>query len=48
MTITETVARILEIVDEFGLAPVTPPTLPQPINAEDIGVVCYQVIMIDS
>ncbi len=45
MTITETTARILEIVKEFGLAPVDPPTPPKPITSDDLGVVCYQVIL---
>lgn len=45
MTITETTTRILEIVKEFGLAPVDPPTPPKPITPNDLGVVCYQVIL---
>ncbi len=45
MTIAETAARILEIVKDFGLAPVAPPTPPTPITADDLGVVCYQVIL---
>ena len=45
MTITETAARILEIVKDFGLAPVDPPTPPKPITPDDLGVVCYQVVI---
>ena len=45
MTITETAARILKIVKDFGLAPVDPPTPPKPITPDDLGVVCYQVVI---
>ena len=45
MSITECATRILEIVRDFGLEPVDPPTPPQPITPDDLGVVCYQVVL---
>ena len=45
MSITECTTRILEIVKDFGLEPVDPPTPPQPITPDDLGVVCYQVVL---
>ena len=45
MSITECATRILEIVKDFGLEPVDPPTPPQPITPDDLGVVCYQVVL---
>ncbi len=43
--IEETANGILEIVKEFGLSPVEPPTPPQPISTDDVAVVCYQVVL---
>ena len=37
--------RIVEIVERFGLRPVGSPAAPEPISADDLGVVCYQVVL---
>lgn len=37
--------RVVEIVAQFGLQPVQTPPAPEPITEDDIGVVCYQVIL---
>ena len=44
MTLTECAGRIVSITHEFGLSPVDAPKPTTPIKAEDIGVVCYQVV----
>ena len=45
LTIAQCAENILDIVRSFGLETVTPPPVPQPINKEDLGVVCYQVVL---
>lgn len=45
VTVAECAHRIVEVVGSFGLRPVTPPPAPQPISKEDLGVVCYQVVL---
>ena len=37
--------RIVEIVKQFGLRPVKPLPAPDPIEEDDLGVVCYQVVL---
>lgn len=37
--------RIVEVVRQFGLRPVPIPQAPQPIAEDDLGVVCYQVVL---
>ena len=37
--------RIIEVVARFGLRPVEAPQAPEPITEEDLGVVCYQVVL---
>ena len=37
--------RIVEIVKQFGLRPVKPLPAPDPIEEDDIGVVCYQIVL---
>lgn len=44
MTITQCANKILETVNDFGLAPVKPPEPPKPITKNDIGVLCYQIV----
>lgn len=45
LSIRECAQEILQIVQSFGLAPVVPPPVPKPITREDLGVVCYQVVL---
>jgi len=44
-TISQCAQRILEVVTSFGLEPVDPPAPPPLIGKEDLGVVCYQVVL---
>lgn len=44
MSLAECADRIVAITREFGLSPVEAPKPTVPITAEDIGVVCYQVV----
>ena len=37
--------RIVEVVARFGLRPVEAPHAPEPITEDDLGVVCYQVVL---
>lgn len=37
--------QIAEVVTTFGLQPVKEPEAAKPISADDIGVVCYQVVL---
>ena len=45
MSVGDCARRIIEIVERFGLRPVDAPPVPQPITEEDLGVVCYQVVL---
>ena len=45
LTIEECARGIVGVVNEFGLEPVKPLSLPRPITKEDLGVVCYQVVL---
>ena len=45
MSVTDCARRITEIVTRFGLRPVQVPQAPEPIAEEDLGVVCYQVVL---
>jgi superfamily II DNA or RNA helicase len=38
-------AEIVEIVAEFGLRPVDPAPLPEKIEVDDLGVVCWMVVL---
>jgi len=38
-------AEIVQLVDDFGLRPVDPPPLPEKIDPDDLGVVCWMVVM---
>ena len=40
--------RIVKVVNQFGLRPVPTPQAPQPIEEDDLGVVCYQVVVPNS
>ena len=37
--------RIIEVVARFGLRPVQAPLAPESIGEDDLGVVCYQVVL---
>ena len=45
MSVADCARRIMEVVVRFGLRPVEAPQAPEPITEEDLGVVCYQVIL---
>ena len=45
MSATDGARRIVEVVARFGLRPVEAPQAPEPIGEDDLGVVCYQVVM---
>ena len=45
MSVTDCARRIIEVVVRFGLRPVEAPQAPEPITEEDLGVVCYQVVL---
>ena len=45
MSVADCARRIVEIVGRFGLRPVEAPQVPKPINENDLGVVCYQVVL---
>ena len=45
MSAADCARRIIEVVERFGLQPVQPPQAPQPITQNDLGVVCYQVVL---
>ena len=36
---------LIDMVERFGLHPVAAPKAPMPITEDDIGVVCYQVVL---
>ncbi len=44
ISLADCARRIVDVVRQFGLRPVPIPQAPQPINEEDLGVVCYQVV----
>ena len=45
MSLPECANRIRDIVEQFRLRPVDLPDAPSPITADDLGVVCYQVVL---
>ena len=45
MSVTDCARRIIEVVERFGLRPVVAPQAPEPIGEDDLGVVCYQVVL---
>ena len=45
MSVTDCARRIVEVVAKFGLQPVEAPRAPEPITEDDLGVVCYQVVL---
>ena len=45
MSVADCARRVVEVVARFGLRPVDTPQAPEPINENDLGVVCYQVVL---
>ena len=45
MSVPDCARRITDIVQQFGLRPVPLPQAPDPITENDLGVVCYQVVL---
>ena len=45
MSVADCARRIIEVVARFGLRPVEALQAPEPITEEDLGVVCYQVVL---
>ena len=45
MSVGDCARRIVDVVAQFGLRPVPPPRAPDPITEDDLGVVCYQVVL---
>ena len=45
MSVGDCARRIVDVVNQFGLRPVQAPRVPEPITEDDLGVVCYQVVL---
>ena len=45
MNLLDCARQIVEVVERYGLRPADPPETPKPITEEDLGVVCYQVVL---
>ena len=45
ISVPDCARRITDIVNQFGLRPVPIPQAPDPITEDDLGVVCYQVVL---
>lgn len=45
ITIDEAAIEIVGVVEQFGLRPVEPPTLPVKLTADDLGVVCWMAVL---
>ncbi len=45
ITVNDCAHRIVSLVQEYGLEPVEPPKPIKPIDINDIGVVCYQILI---
>ena len=45
MSVPDCARRITDIVQQFGLRPVPLPQAPEQITENDLGVVCYQVVL---
>ncbi len=45
MSLPDCARRIVEVVEAFGLRPVQASELPVAITEDDLGVVCYQVVL---
>ena len=45
MSVTDCARRITEVVAQFGLRVVELPQAPEPITEDDLGVICFQVVL---
>ena len=45
ISVVECAEKIVEVVRSFGLQPVGETPAPAPISKEDLGVVCFQVVL---
>ena len=45
MSVADCARRIAQLVAQFGLRPVQPEQAPEQISEDDLGVVCYQVVL---
>ena len=45
MSVADCARRIVEVVAQFGLRGAPLPEAPEPITEDDLGVVCYQVVL---
>ena len=45
MSVTDCARRIIDVVAQFGLRVVELPSAPEPLTEDDLGVVCYQVVV---
>ena len=45
MSVSDCARRIVDVVAKFGLRPVEQLSPPEPITEDDLGVVCYQVVL---
>ena len=45
MSVADCARRIVEVVAKFGLRPIQVQQAPEPITEDELGVVCYQVIL---
>ena len=45
VSLSDCAQQIVETVERYGLRPVEPPEPPAPITEDDLGVVCYQVVL---
>ena len=45
MSVADCARRIIEVAARFGLRLVEAPQAPEPITEDDLGVVCYQVVL---
>jgi superfamily II DNA or RNA helicase len=45
ISVRECASRIVKLVEELRLSAVSPPPPPTPIQPDDIGVVCYQLVV---
>ena len=45
MSVADCARRIIDVVARFGLRPIEAPRAPEPITEDDLGVVCYQVVL---
>lgn len=45
MSVADCARRIVKVAEKFGLRPIQLPQVPRPITVDDVGVVCYQVVV---